>query len=233
MMGFELMNGPLSDPHRFSAVDLQQRLAAERAGTAFVFYRDGAGDQQILPLADSTPTVTIGRSAGSGVALEWDVEVSRLHAEIARVGEHWTLVDDGLSSNGSFVNDDRVTGRRRLHDGDEIRVGSTAIVFRSAGGGSSAATRISSQGAAALSISQAQRNVLVALCRPYKDGGAYAAPATNRQIADELVLSVAAVKAHLRALSTKFEVGELPQNRKRLRLVELAFQSGVVTERDL
>jgi hypothetical protein len=44
---------------------------------------------------------------------------------------------------------------------------------------------------------------------------------------------VDAVKAHLRVLFEKFGVSHLPQNEKRLRLVEAAFHSGVVTERDL
>ena len=49
-------------------------------------------------------------------------------------------------------------------------------------------------------LSATQRRVLVALCRPYRDGGAYARPATNRQIAEEVFLSVDAVKGHLRTL---------------------------------
>ena len=42
-----------------------------------------------------------------------------------------------------------------------------------------------------------------------------------------------AVKAHLRTLFEKFEVGELPQNQKRIRLAELALRSGVISPRDL
>ena len=49
-------------------------------------------------------------------------------------------------------------------------------------------------------------------------------PASNREIADELCLSVEAVKAHLRALFSEFSVPDLPQNRKRLRLLSEAFR---------
>ena len=83
------------------------------------------------------------------------------------------------------------------------------------------------------SLSDAQRRVLVALCRPFKEGQGYVTPATNQQVADELYLSVDAVKTHLRALFAKFGVEDLPQNQKRIRLVELALKSGVVTPRDL
>jgi DNA-binding NarL/FixJ family response regulator len=75
--------------------------------------------------------------------------------------------------------------------------------------------------------------VLVALCRPFKEGAAFATPATNQEIADELTLSVDAVKTHLRALFEKFGVEALPQNQKRVALVERALQSGLVSEREL
>jgi pSer/pThr/pTyr-binding forkhead associated (FHA) protein len=36
----------------------------------------------------------------------------------------------GCRENGSFVNGERVVGRRRLRDGDELRLGGTQIQFR-------------------------------------------------------------------------------------------------------
>ena len=48
-----------------------------------------------------------------------------------------------------------------------------------------------------------------------------------------MFLSVDAVKTHLRTLFQRFEIGDLPQNQKRARLVECAFQWGLVSERDL
>ena len=85
----------------------------------------------------------------------------------------------------------------------------------------------------AASVTDTQRRILVALCRPYREGSAFATPATNKHVAEEVFLSVDAVKAHLRALFEKFDVGDLPQNEKRVRLAELAMRSGVVSPRDL
>jgi hypothetical protein len=76
-----------------------------------------------------------------------------------------------------------------------------------------------------------QRRVLIALCRPVHDS-ASETPATNRQIAAEVYLSVDAVKAHLRVLFERFGLSELPQNEKRARLVATALVSGVLSPRE-
>ena len=144
-----------------------------------------------------------------------------------------TLVDEGLSRNGSFVNEERVRGRQLLRNGDIIRVGKTAVLYRAPGAAPSDSTVTSADALTAAGVSAAQRRVLLALCRPFKDGAAFATPATNKQIAEELHLSVDAVKTHLRALFEKFEVTELPQNKKRAGLVERALQSGLVREQEL
>ena len=75
--------------------------------------------------------------------------------------------------------------------------------------------------------------MLIALCRPYRDGAGFATPATNQQIAAEVFLSIDAVKMHLRALFARFELAELPQNRKRAALAECALQFGVISQREL
>jgi pSer/pThr/pTyr-binding forkhead associated (FHA) protein len=218
--------------HASSAVELKQRIDAERRGEPFLLYRDGDGAQQIVSLAASD-RLTIGRSAQTDLPLGWDPEVSRVHAELERVGPTWTLVDDGLSRNGSYVNEERVTGRRRLTDGDVLGLGDTDLVYRAPEQSESSVTLASDRSARAAAVTESQRRVLVALCRPFSDAGAFASPATNQQIADELFLSVGAVKTHLRALFARFDIEGLPQNQKRLRLVELAFQTGAVNDHDV
>jgi hypothetical protein len=74
----------------------------------------------------------------------------------------------------------------------------------------------------AASLSETQRRIVTALCRPYKHDDPYATPASNQQIADELFLSVDAVKTHLRTLIQKFQMEGLPQSQKRVKLVERA-----------
>ena len=151
---------------------------------------------------------------------------------LERIGADWTVVDDGLSANGTFVNGERVQGRRRLRDGDRLRIGEVAIVY-SMPADATARSTVKSGAAAVSPISDAQRRVLVCLCRPYREGGAFAVPPTNAEIAAELVIGVDTVKAHMRALYDRFGVADLPQQRKRAALVEVAFRSGEIALRDL
>ena len=227
-----MADNPRSAPLQ-SPVELKAVLEAERSGVPFVVYRDGPGEQQIVMLDGEQQRITVGRDPACDVRIEQDSEVSRLHAELERLGESWTVADDGLSRNGTFINGERVVGRRRLQDRDVVRFGRTSATFHQPLVAGLTETRVGSEVIERASLSEAQHRVLVALCRPFKDPNGYATPATNQQIADELFLSVDAVKTHLRALFAKFGIEDLPQGQKRLRLVELAVTSGVVTVREL
>src|SRR3954453_7304569 len=183
----------------------------------FLLYRDDAGAQHYLELPEDRERLTIGRRAGNDLALPWDAQVSRVHAELVRMNADWVVCDDGISHNGTFVNGERVRGRRRLRDGDQIAIGDTLIAVCAPGGHSTTATRPRLARPPAVELSAAQRRVLRALCRPLH-GPRYAAPASNQQIADELVISVATVKGTLTTLFELFAVDELPQNQKRAAL---------------
>ncbi len=219
-------------PKAVTGSELKAQIEAERLGRPFLVYRDGEGAQRILAVEEDWRELWIGRAESADIALRWDREVSSLHAQLELVGDECTVVDDGLSTNGSFVNEERVSGRRRLNDGDIVRVGRTGILFR-APGAVQESTVIATDAISAAGVSPAQKRVLVALCRPFKDGAAFATPAGNQEIAADLHLSVDAVKTHLRALFEKFELAEVPQNQKRVMLVQRAMQSGLIGPRDL
>lgn len=201
---------------------------------SFLRFADDTGRQQELTLDPERQRITIGRSPQADLTLSWDAEVSRVHAAVEYLGAQWTIVDDGLSRNGTFVNGERLAGRRRLTAGDRIRVGTSLVSFHDYSGTVDDATRISSGTFPTLrTLTDTQRSVLIALCRPYKNNAGFATPASNQQIADELFLSVDAIKTHLRTLFSKFGVEDLPQNQKRVRLAGLAIQSGIIADRDL
>ncbi len=210
---------------------MQQVLAAERAGGPFLQWRDGDERLHLLALGGSAWRLTIGRGEDADVSLPGDREVSRTHAILERVGEQWTILDDGLSRNGSFVNAKRVLARQRLADGDRLCVGVTELIYRAGAGAPSERTASVIDNPSNVSLSPAQRRVLLALCRPVHDSES-ATPATNRQIAAEVFLSVDAVKAHLRVLFERFGLSELPQNEKRARLVAGVLAAGVLSPRE-
>lgn len=217
-------------PHSASAEELQERLAADRRGEHYLVLRDGDGRQRIVRLADKIELV-IGRSESADIRLDWDDEVSRVHAKVERLAGHWALVDDGMSLNGTFVNRDRLRGRRVLADGDTLRVGETHILFRSPIAGQIKTTAPTPRGPG-VSLTPAQLRVLLALCQPFAEGRSFATPATNAEIARDLHLSVEAVKGHVRMLFRALGVSNVDRERRRTALAERAFATGTVSWRD-
>ncbi|HEX8084919.1 MAG TPA: FHA domain-containing protein [Solirubrobacteraceae bacterium] len=212
--------------HAGTPAEVQARVLAERQGDPFVVYRRDPGGQQLFALRPGLRRVTIGRGPSNDISLAWDTEVSRVHAELERLGGEWTVVDDGLSRNGTWVNGERVAARQRLRDGDVIQVGQTLLGYRIPDPEDSRPTAAAG-GSRTPELTPAQRRVLEALCRPYKESE-FAAPASNQAIAEELFLSTDAVKAHLRALFAAFGIEDLPQNQKRAALALRAMQLGIV-----
>lgn len=221
-----------TDPFaRFSASpqELRQLVLAERAGNPFLAVRAADGALTLRELGAGRDRLSIGRRSTADIAITWDAEVSSLHGQLECVGGEWTVVDDGLSTNGTFVNEQRVDGRRRLRSGDRIRVGRTVLAFTDSATGLVAETAAAGARTTFDDLTPSQRRVAMALCRPYRETGSVAAPASNQQIADEVFLSVDAVKLHLRAMFVKFGLNDLPQNQKRAKLAQLLLQFGFGT----
>jgi FHA domain/Domain of unknown function (DUF4388) len=85
---------------------------------------DSAPDN-VFPLLDSEQT--IGRAPGNSIVVP-DGSVSSNHARIVRSPEGFVL-EDLQSRNGTFVNGERVEGKRLLADGDLIRLGKIILTF--------------------------------------------------------------------------------------------------------
>jgi pSer/pThr/pTyr-binding forkhead associated (FHA) protein len=188
------------------------RRPARRWLRVFLLYRDPDGLRQFYALPDALSRVTIGRRASCDVALPWDDQVSRVHAELVRMGDDWVVCDDGLSHNGTFVNGERVRGRRRLVAGDVLQVGvSTLAVGEPERAPTTPTTRSARADRELRHVTPTQRRVLEVLCRG-------SIPASNQEIADELGISLDTVKGTLSVLFERFELTALPQNAKRAAL---------------
>ena len=76
--------------------------------------------------------VLIGRDPHAAAMLEGDGFVSARHAIVRVRGAITSVVDLG-STNGTFVNGDRIALETRLEPGDEVTVGSTHMLFEPGG----------------------------------------------------------------------------------------------------
>ena len=165
----------------------------------------------VLPLRPDV--TTIGRGRGVDIRLD-DPSVSRLHAEIVRRGPYVYIVDMGLSRNGTRVNG-RPIARRVLEDGDVVSFGTARCRM----GGiprEDVDPDVEVRRAVAPELTRREVDVLTSLCRPALSDEAFVAPATAREIAQDLVVTEAAVKQHLLRLYQKFRIPEGPNRRTRL-----------------
>jgi len=186
------------------------------------------GSQPGLPgyIALEQDRLTLGRSPDNDVVLG-DSVVSRHHAILERIGTGW-FIRDLNSSNGTDVNGDRVIGERVLRNGDEILIGRSRLVFHD---------RVTDDPSTSKRdplprLTPKEHEVLVILCRPVLSGGAFRAPATVREIAEQMFVGEAAVKAHLGRLFDKFGIYGEGRDRRR-ELANRAIETGAITARDL
>jgi hypothetical protein len=177
---------------------------------------------ETFPLSGTLTTV--GRGEGVDISLD-DPSVSRLHAEIIRRGPHVYVSDLGLSVNGTRVNG-RPVGRRVLLEGDVLSFGTARTRVRGLQAGAEADDTVELRRISAPDLTRRELEVLTALCRPALQQDAFVAPATAHEIADELVVTEAAVKQHLLRLYQKFRIAEGVN--RRARLANEVISAGVV-----
>lgn len=103
---------------------------AQRSARPVLLLQDGGGHHRVVPLDASRSPLTIGRRSSNDLSLGWDLQVSRVHARLEWTASGWTLIDEGTSRNGSFVDGEQVVGQRQLRDGAVIRLGRTVLLYR-------------------------------------------------------------------------------------------------------
>ena len=216
--------------HSSSPAELKARLEADRRGAPYVVYRPHPDEQRILELGPAIERATIGRQEACDVSLPEDPSVSRVHAVLERIGNEWTVVDDGSSRNGSFVNGQRVHGRSCSATATSCGWATHAPVPREPD--RTTAETLPMSAVPQVDISVAQRRVLIAVCRPFAGAG-FATLPSNSEIAEELFLSAETVESHLHALFQAFGLDDVPPQQKRAQLAAAALERGVVTLPDI
>lgn len=187
----------------------------------------GRRGPQLAPL--DTDHVTIGRGPENTVSLSWDHTVSALHAVMERYPSGWSVRDLG-STNGTFVNNARLSAEHRLRNGDEIRFGSSRLVFRLRNAPPATVTAAADPPP---HVTRREQEVLIALCRPLLGGDMFTEAATVATIAADLTLTEAAVKFHLGNLYGKFDIADGGEGARRSRLANEAIRRRALTLSDL
>lgn len=177
---------------------------------------------ETFPIEDGVTTV--GRGPGVDISLD-DPSVSRLHCELVRHGIHVYVADLGLSANGTRVNG-RPVGRRVLLEGDVLSFGTARTRVGGLHPSLDVDDTVELRRISAPDLTRRELEVLTALCRPALQQDAFVAPATAKDIADELVVTEAAVKQHLLRLYQKFRIAEGVN--RRARLANEVISAGVV-----
>ena len=72
--------------------------------------------------------LTIGRSPDNAATLDDDDFASARHARVETQRDGVWILDLG-STNGTWVNGERMDGRHRLREGDVVRIGQTELRF--------------------------------------------------------------------------------------------------------
>ncbi len=105
-----------ADPLMDTGLDAEPRLVVERG--------PGQAAGMAYPISDRG--VTLGRGEVE-IRLD-DPFASSRHARISRQG-HVIVIEDLGSTNGTYLNDELLTGPQPLHDGDRIRIGDSEFSY--------------------------------------------------------------------------------------------------------
>jgi FHA domain len=212
--------------------ELEARRAAERIGAPFLVYRDDEGTQHIYSLAERSQSITLGRRDEADISIPWDPEMSRVHAELELRAGEWTVSDDGLSQNGTWVNGLRLEGRRRLADGDLLRVGRTIFAYCAQVGSAVGPTLVPGELSATPRFSEQQQRVLRALCKPLFADGEGINPATDEEVSEATGIPLEAVVSELDHLGRAMGLEDMPHGDQRAEIALLAMRSGLVSADD-
>jgi hypothetical protein len=116
-----------------------------QSGASFrLVVRRGPQPNQVFEL--TRDTITLGRDITNDITIN-DPEVSRHHTRMIRTGTGYT-VEDLRSTNGTFVNRQRVTGPYALSHGDMIGLGETVTLSYEVVGAPGAVATVVGAGAA-------------------------------------------------------------------------------------
>jgi hypothetical protein len=115
-----------AEPRAWAPARAPRQSAGRTRPPRSVAVADGGGKPRTVSL-DGT-ALQIGRADACQIRLE-DNYVSSFHARLFRQNGSWYVEDLG-STNGTYLNDRKVTSPAELHPGDRVRLGKTILEFK-------------------------------------------------------------------------------------------------------
>lgn len=223
----ESSNGTFQDGRRVGAVEVEGAVElslADRVDGVRLRFASGAAESAtVIPAPTEERVLRIGRARDNDIVLD-DAKVSRYHAELVVRGDGPSEIRDCGSVNGILV-DGRRTERAAVNVGTLVEIGNSTL--RVVPGDAGATLELVARGvteqptdpqAGALPpgsttspVTPRERELLALVA-----GGA-----TDRQIADELFISIATVRSHLDRIQDK------TGRRRRADLTRLALEIGL------
>lgn len=179
----------------------------------------------VYVLPADVPIVRIGRHPSCEVILD-DPNVSRRHVLLTRVDDTW-FAEDVSSSGTDLEREQRRPLRRRqaLSHGDTLHLAFFALRFKDEAQETLDVT-VPVGGGSRIDLTPMEQKVLQCMCRPVVGG--VAPPASNREIAEEMVLTVDGVRSHIRSLYSKFGIVAGTSGQRRITLVQRALDQNFV-----
>jgi len=85
-------------------------------------------DKVLSEITIKKKIIAIGRDKKNDIQLD-NPAVSRFHAKIEKIGNDPFYIDDLKSTNGTFVNERKVSWREGLNNNDHITIGKYTLIF--------------------------------------------------------------------------------------------------------
>jgi hypothetical protein len=173
--------------------------------------------------------LTIGRTAGCDIRLD-DQKASRQHAVVQRTGRSGWRITDLDSSNGTYVNGQRIRTNRPLRHRDRISIGDAELVFEDEHPVAREGKTVADTAARPPELTRRELDLLKALCRPLLGDAPFPVAASTREIANEMFVSDSAVRHLVDRLYNKFGIYDEDPDSRRHHLATEAIRRGVIGE---
>lgn len=108
-------------------IRIDDGIETVRDGVLFVFSSQESDNKWKSIVLSGRQEIKIGRDVNCDIVLP-HVSVSKLHARIIKEQGGYYIVDNG-STNGVVVNNERITGKRLLHEKDVIVITNSKLIF--------------------------------------------------------------------------------------------------------